>query len=184
MNNTEAPTPVVLILTRRQAEALASLITRSEMHDRWVDSVRTQLPRSLAELNYQRSSAAGSALAAARAVVDQARVDISAEPEATDVAPAAASTVKSVVWAALTTAEAAERERIRKADAAQTAPQELAHTAARTATPSEEGARATAQRVASDAAQAAEAVAAAIASGGDAEAALAALQLTATSTRP
>ena len=81
MNKTETPPPVVLILTRRQAEALASLITRSEMHDRWVHSVRTQLPRSLAELNYQRSSAAGSAFAAARAVVDQARVDIMAEPD-------------------------------------------------------------------------------------------------------
>ena len=71
MNKTETPTPVVLVLTRRQAEALASLVTRSQMHDRWVDSVRTQLPRSLAELNYQRSSAAGSAFAAAQAVVDQ-----------------------------------------------------------------------------------------------------------------
>src|SRR5215203_4985361 len=109
MNKTETPTPVVLVLTRRQAEALASLITRSQMHDRWVDSVRTQLPRSLAELNYQRSSAAGSAFAAARAVVDQARVDIMAGPEATDVAQGAVSTGKSVVWAALTTAEAVER---------------------------------------------------------------------------
>ena len=182
MNKTQTPTPVVLILTRRQAEALASLITRSEMHDRWVDSVRNQLPRSLAELNYQRSSAAGSAFAAARAVVDQARVDIMAEREATDVAPAAVSTVKSVVRAALTTAEAAERERNRKADAAQTAAQELAPTAARTATTSKERAYATAERVASDAAQAAGIVAAAIASGGDAEAALAALQVGATST--
>ena len=84
----------------------------------------------------------------------------------------------------MTTAEAAERERHRKADAAQTAPQELAHTAAWTATTSEEGAYAAAERVASDAAQAAEFVAAAIASGGDAEAALAALQMAATSTRP
>ena len=49
MNKTETPTPVVLILTRRQAEALASFITRSEMHDHWVRSVRTQLPRSLVE---------------------------------------------------------------------------------------------------------------------------------------
>ena len=88
MNNAETPTRVVLILTRRQAEALASLITRSEMHDRWVDSVRTQLPRSLAELSYQRLSAAGSAFAAAQAVVDEARVDIMAEPEATDAAQA------------------------------------------------------------------------------------------------
>ena len=184
MNNTETPTPVVLILTRRQAEALASLITRSEMHDRWVHSVRTQLPRSLVELNYQRSSAAGSAFAAAQAVVDQARVDISSGPEARDVAQAAVSTGKSVVRAALTTAEAAERGRIRKADAAQAAAHEVAPTAARTATTSEEGAYATAERVASDAAQAADVVAAAIASGGDAEAALAALQVTATSTRP
>lgn len=182
MNETQAPTPVVLILTRRQAEALASLITRSEMHDRWVDSVRNQLPRSLVELNYQRSSAAGSAFAAARAVVDHARVDIMAEREATDVAQAVVSTGKSVVWAALSTAEAAERERNRKADAAQTAAHELAPTAARTATTSEERAYATAERVASDAAQAAGIVAAAIASGGDAEVALAALQVAATST--
>ena len=182
MNKTQTPTPVVLILTRRQAEALASLITRSEMHDRWVDSVRTQLPRSLAELNYQRSSAAGSAFAAARAVVDQARGDIMAEREATDVAQAAVSTAKSVVRAALTTAEAAERERNRKADAAQTAAHERAPTAARTATTSEVAAYATAERVASDAAQAAGIVAAAIASGGDVEAALAALQVAATST--
>jgi hypothetical protein len=174
MNNTETPAPVVLILTHRQVEALASLITRSEMHDRWVHSVRTQLPRSLVELNYQRSSAAGSAFAAAQAVVDRARVDISAGPEARDVAQAAVSTGKSVVMAALTTAEAAERE---------TAPQEVVHTPARTTT-SEEWAYATAERVASDAAQAAEVVTAAIASGGDAEAALAALQVTATSTRP
>ena len=103
MNKTETPTPVVLILTRRQAEALASLITRSEMHDRWVRSVRTQLPRSLAELSYQRLSAAGSAFAAAQAVVDEARVDIRAEPEATDVAQAAVRTGKSVVRAALST---------------------------------------------------------------------------------
>jgi len=184
MNNTETPAPVVLILTHRQVEALASLITRSEMHDRWVHSVRTQLPRSLVELNYQRSSAAGSAFAAAQAVVDRARVDISAGPEASDVAQAAVSTGKSVVMAALTTAEAAERERIRKVDATQTAPQEVAHTPARTTTTSEERAYATAERVASDAAQAAEAVAAAIASGSDAEAALVALQVTATSTRP
>ena len=184
MNKTETPTPVVLILTRRQAEALASLITRSEMHDHWVRSVRTQLPRSLAELSYQRLSAAGSAFAAARAVVDQARVDVMAEPEAADVAQAAVSTGKSVVWAALTTAEAAERERHRKAVAAQAAPQELAHAAAWTATTSEEGTYAAAERVASDAAQAADLVAAAIASGGDAEAALGALQMAATSTRP
>jgi hypothetical protein len=184
MNNTETTTPVVLILTRRQAEALASLITRSEMHDRWVHSVRTQLPRSLVELSYQRSSAAGSAFAAAQAVVDQARVDISAEREATDVAQAAVSTAKSVVRAALTTAEAAERERIMKADAAQAAPQGVAHTAARTVTTSEVAAYATAERVASDARQAARIVAAAIASGGNAEAALAALEVTATSTRP
>ena len=182
MNKTQTPTPVVLILTRRQAEALASLITRSEMHDRWVASVRNQLPRSLAELSYQRSSAAGSAFAAARAVVDHARVDIMAEREATDVAQGAVSTEKSVVRAALTTAEAAERERNRKADAAQTAAHELAPIEARTATTSEEGAYARAERVASDAAQAAGLVAAAIASGGDAEAALAALQMAATST--
>jgi hypothetical protein len=182
MNKTQEPAPVVLILTRRQAEALASLITRSEMHDRWVDSVRNQLPRSLAELNYQRSSAAGSAFAAARAVVDQARVDVMAEREATDVARAAVSTEKSVASPALTTAEAAEREQNRKAHAAQTAAPELAHTATRTDTTSEERAYATAERVASDAAQAAEIVAAAIASGADAEAALAALQVTATST--
>ena len=182
MNNAETPTRVVLILTRRQAEALASLITRSEMHDRWVDSVRTQLPRSLAELSYQRSSAAGSAFAAARAVVDQARVDIIAEPEATEVAQAAVSTVKSVVRAALTTAGAAQRERNRKADSAQTAAQEPAHTAARTAATSNERAYATAERVASDAAQLAGLVAAAIASGGNAEVALAALQVGATST--
>jgi len=183
MNKAETPTPVVLILTSRQAEALASLITRSEMHDRWVDSVRTQLPRSLVELNYQRSSAAGLAFAAAQAVVDQARVDTAAEPEATDLAKAAVSTVKSVVRAALTTAEAAQRERHRKVDAAQTAPQDVAHTAARIATSSEEGAYAAAGRVASDAAQVAEVVAAAIASGSDAGAALAALQMAATSTR-
>jgi hypothetical protein len=184
MNKTEAPTPVVLVLTRRQAEALASLITRSEMHDRWVDSVSNQLPRSLAELNYQRSSAAGSAFAAARAVVDHKWAHIMAEREATDVAQAAVSTAKSVVWAALTTAGAAERERDREADAAQTTVHKLAPTPAWTATTSDERAYATAERVASDAAQAAEFVAAAIASGGDAEAALAALQVAATSTRP
>jgi len=184
MNRTQTPTPVVLILTRRQAEALASLITRSEMHDRWVRSVRTQLPRSLAELSYQRLSAAGSAFAAAQAVVDQARVGIMAALDATDVAQAAVSTEKSVVRAALTTAEAVERERRRKAVATQSAHQELAHTGTRIATSSEEGAFAAAERVASDAAQAAELVAAAIASGGDAEAALGALQMAATSTRP
>jgi len=184
MYETETPAPVVLVLTRRQAEALASLITRSEMHDHWVHSVRTQLPRSLAELSYQRLSAAGSAFAAAQAVVDHARVDMMAEREATDVARAAVSSVKSVVWAALTTAEAAERERDRKADAARAAVQELLHSAVRTATTSEESAYATAKRVASDAAQAAEIVSAAIASGGDADAALTALQVAATSTRP
>jgi hypothetical protein len=86
MNETQTHTRVVLTLTLRQVEVLASLITRSEMHDRWVDSVRNQLPRSLAELNYQRSSAAGSALAAARAAVDRAWADSMAEREATDVA--------------------------------------------------------------------------------------------------
>jgi len=182
MNKTETPAPVVLILTRRQAEALASLITRSEMHDRWVASVRNQLPRSLAELSYQRSSAAGSAFAAARAVVDHARVDNVAEREVADLARAAFSTEKSVLTAALTTAEEAERERNRKADAAQTAAHQLAPTAARTATTSEERPYATVERVASDAAQAAGLVAAAIAFGGDAEAALATLQGAATST--
>jgi len=184
MYKTETPTPVVLILTRRQAEALASLITRSEMHDRWVRSVRTQLPRSPAELSYQRLSAAGSAFAAAQAVVDEARVDIMAEPEATDAAQAPVMTGVSVVRAALSTPGAAERERDREAGSGQTVHQELAHTGARIATSSEEGAYAAAERVASDAAQAAELVAAAIASGGDAEAALAALQMVATSTRP
>jgi hypothetical protein len=178
MNKTQTPTPVVLVLTRRQAEALASLITRSDMHDRWVHSVRNQLPRSLAELQYQRSSAAGSAFAAARTAAERARVDIMTEREATDVAQAAVSTAKSVVRAALITAEAAERERNRKADAAQTATHERAPTAAGTATTSEESAYTTAERVASDAAQAAEIVAAAIASGGDAATALAALQVT------
>ena len=86
MNETQTHTRVVLTLTLRQVEALASLITRSEMHDRWVDSVRNQLPRSLAELKYQRSSRAGSAFAAARAVVDQVGVARMAEREATDVA--------------------------------------------------------------------------------------------------
>ena len=184
MYKTETPTPVVLILTRRQAEALASLITRSEMHDRWVRSVRTQLPRSPAELSYQRLSAAGSAFAAAQAVVDEARVDIMAEPEATDAAQAPVMTGVSVVRAALSTPGAAERERDREAGSGQTAHQELAHTGTRIATSSEEGAFAAAERVASDAAQAAELVAAAIASGGDAEAALGALQMAATSTRP
>ena len=183
MNKTETPTPVVLILTRRQAEALASLITRSEMHDRWVRSVRTQLPRSPAELSYQRLSAAGSAFAAAQAVVDEARADIMAELEATDAAQDPVTTGVSVVRAALSEPAAAERERNRKAGAAQTAHQDLAHTGAPIATSSEQGAYAAAEQVASDAAQAAELVAAAIASGGDAEAALAALQMVATSTR-
>ena len=105
-----------------------------------------------------------------------------AEREATGVGEGAVSAVKSVVRAALTTAEVAERARSRKVDAAQAAAHELAPTATRTVTSSEERAYATAERVASDAAQVAGVVTAAIASGGDAEAALAALQVAATST--
>jgi len=152
----------------------------SETPEPWLESVRAQLPRTTGEMRHHPSSPADSVLAAAQAVVGKAHTDIVAEREADDVAQAAVSTEKSVIKAALTTARAATDQRNRKADAAETAAQELAHTAVRTAAVIQERADAMAERVASAADQAAEIVAASIATGGDAEAALAALQLAAT----
>jgi hypothetical protein len=173
--------PVVLILSRRHAEALSMLIAPdNETPEPWLDSVRAQLPRATAEMRRHPSSPADAVLAAAQAVVGNAHIDIVAEREANDAAQAAVSTEKSVIKAALKTARAATDQRNRKADAADTAAQELAHTAVRTAAHIQERADAMAERVASAADQAAEIVAASIATGGDEEAALAALQLAAT----
>jgi hypothetical protein len=170
---------VVLILSRQHAEVLANWLTRSEGHDPCLDSLLSQLPRSIADVSDQPPPDF-SVFAAAQEVVENAQIDIVAEWEAEDVALAAAGTERSVLEAALTTAKAAASERIRKVDAADTAARELAQTAALTATVVEKRADAKAERVASAAAQAAEVVAASFTSGGDAKTALAALRLAAT----
>jgi hypothetical protein len=172
--------PVVLTLSRQHAEALATLIIGSGGEDLWLQCLRAQQPRSSAAMTSRPSSPARAVCVEAQAIIDNAHTDIVAEREASDVARAAASAEQSVIEAALTTARAAGDERKRKAHAADSAAQELAYTAARTATVVEKRADAVAMRVADAAAQAAEIVAASIVSGGDAEAALAALQLAAT----
>jgi hypothetical protein len=173
--------PIVLILSRRHAEALSMWVAATcTTPEPWLESVRAQLPRAHAQTAHHPTSPADSVLAAAQAVVGSAHTDLVAEREASDVAQAVVSTEKSVMKAAQTTARAATDERNRKADAADTAAQELAHTAVRTAAVVQERADAMAERVASAADRAAEIVAASIATGGDAEAALAALQLAAT----
>ncbi|MDX6319513.1 MAG: hypothetical protein QOD35_2913, partial [Nocardioidaceae bacterium] len=112
--------PVVLILTRQHAEALAALLARSRSHNPWLDAVSTQLPPRASDPKVFSgpSIAAASVFAAAEAVVAGARTDMAAEREAEHVAEAVATTEKVAMKAALMTAKAASLERDRKADAA------------------------------------------------------------------
>ena len=115
--------PVVLILTQQQAEALAALITAVKATNHGSTSCATICSHRILRCAPNPSSPAAAVFAAAQAVVAGTQTDMAAEREARDVAEAVATTEKSVLRAALMTAQAASTERERKADAADSAAQ-------------------------------------------------------------
>ncbi|MDQ1535722.1 MAG: hypothetical protein QOE58_115, partial [Actinomycetota bacterium] len=175
-----SPADVVLTMTPMQAKALATLIGRSARPGSGLDILRISLIRGASEVSSEEPSSAAFVLAEAKSFVAGAQVDIAAAREAKYVAQSAAATKKSVVAAALTTAEAASHARDLKAGDAARAALNMAATAAQTASGIQSRADALAVRVAIAAAKAADIVSASIASGNEEEGALAALQLAAT----
>src|SRR5664280_3080625 len=105
-----SPANVVLTMTPMQAKALATLIGRSARHGSGLDAIRIALIRGASEVSSREPSSAAAALAETKAFVAGAQVDIAAAREAKHVATSAA-TKKSVVAAALMTAEAASHAR-------------------------------------------------------------------------
>src|ERR1019366_10829590 len=112
------PANVVLTMTPMQAKALATLIGRSARRGSGLDALRIALIRGASEVSSREPSSAASVLGEAKAFVAGAQVDIAAAREAKYVAKSAAATKKSVVAAALMTAEAACHARDVKAGAA------------------------------------------------------------------
>ncbi|MDQ1483287.1 MAG: hypothetical protein QOF35_1363, partial [Actinomycetota bacterium] len=162
------------------AKALATLISRSARRGSGLDALRIALLRGASEVSSREPSSAALVLAEAKAFVAGAQVDIAAAREAKYVAKNAAATKRSVVAAALMTAEAASHARDVKAGDAARAALDMADTAAQTASGIQTRADALAVRVATAAAKAAGIVSASIASGSEEEGALAALLLAAT----
>jgi hypothetical protein len=175
-----SPTNVVLTMTPMQAKALATLIGRSARHGSGLDAIRIALIRGASEVTSREPSSAASVLAATKAFVAGAQVDIAAAREAKYVAKSAAATKKSVLAAAVMTAEAASHARNVKAGATACAALNMADTAAQTANGIQTRADALAVRVATAASKAADIVSASIASGSEEEGALIAMQLAAT----
>src|SRR5450756_1206933 len=175
-----SPANVVLTMTPMQAKALATLISRSTRHGSGLDAIRIVLMREASEVGSREPSSAAAVLAETKAFVAGAQVDIAAAREAKYVAKSAAATKKSVVAAALMTAEAASHARDVKAGAAACAALNMADTAAQTASGIQTRADALAIRVATAASKAADTVSASIVSGTEEEGALIALQLAAT----
>ena len=175
-----SPANVVLTMTPMQAKALATLIGRSARRGSGLDALRIALIRGASEVDSREPSSAASVLSETKAFVAGAQVEIAAAREAKYVAKSAAATKKSVVAAALMTAEAASHARDVKAGAAARAALNMADTAAQTASGIQAQADALAIRVATAASKAADIVAASIVSGTEEEGALIALQLAAT----
>src|SRR5665811_894247 len=175
-----SPANVVLTMTPMQAKALATLIGRSARRGSGLDALRIALIRGASEVDSREPSSAASVLSETKAFVAGAQVEIAAAREAKYVAKSAAATKKSVVAAALMTAEAASHARDVKAGAAACAALNMADTAAQTASGIQTRADALAIRVATAASKAADIVSASIASGTEEEGALIALQLAAT----
>ena len=175
-----SPANVVLTMTPMQAKALATLIGRSARRGSGLDALRMALIRGASEVDSREPSSAASVLSETKAFVAGAQVEIAAAREAKHVAKSAAATKKSVVAAALMTAEAASHARDVKAGAAACAALNMADTAAQTASGIQTQADALAIRVAIAASKAADTVSASIVSGTEEEGALIALQLAAT----
>src|ERR1035437_393959 len=128
-----SPANVVLTVTPMQAKALATLIGRSARRGSGLDAIRIALIRGASEVDSREPSSAASVLAETKAFVAGAQADIAAAREAKYVAKSAAATKKSVIAAALMTAEAASHARDVKASAADGAALNMADTAAQTA---------------------------------------------------
>ena len=128
-----SPANVVLTTTPMQAKALATLIGRSARRGSGLDALRIALIRGASEVDSREPSSAASVLSETKAFVAGAQVEIAAAREAKYVAKSAAATKKSVLAAALMTAEAASHARDVKASAAARAALNLADTAAQTA---------------------------------------------------
>lgn len=175
-----APENVVLTMTPMQAKALATLIGRSARRGSGLDALRIALIRGVSNVPSREPASAALVLAEAKAFVAGAQVDIAAAREAKYVAKSAAATKKSVLAAALMTAEAASHARDEKAGAAALAALNMADTAAHTASGIQTLADALAVRVANAASNAADIVSASITSGSEEEGAITALQLAAT----
>src|SRR5664280_2644600 len=175
-----SPANVVLTMTPMQAKALPTLIGRSARRGSGLDALRIALIRGASAMSSREPTSAASVLAETKAFVAGAQVDIAAAREAKYVAKSAAATKKSVVEAALMTAEAASHARNVKAGATACAALNMADTAAQTASGIQTRADALAVRVATAASKAADIVSASIASGSEEEGALIALQLAAT----
>ncbi|HEY8882954.1 MAG TPA: hypothetical protein VIM47_06105, partial [Dermatophilaceae bacterium] len=110
-----SPANVVLTMTPMQAKALATLIGRSARRGSGLDALRIALIRGASEVDSREPSSAASVLSETKAFVAGAQVEIAAAREAKYVAKSAAATKKSVVAAALMTAEAASHARDVKA---------------------------------------------------------------------
>ena len=175
-----SPANVVLTMTPMQAKALATLISRGARHGSGLDALRIALIRGASEVDSREPSSAASVLSETKAFVAGAQVEIAAAREAKYVAKSAAATKRSVVAAALMTAEAASHARDVKAGAAACAALNMADTAAQTASGIQTRADALAMRVATAASKAADTVSASVVSGTEEEGALIALQLAAT----
>ena len=175
-----SPANVVLTMTPMQAKALATLIGRSARRGSGLDALRIALIRGASEVDSREPSSAASVLSETKAFVAGAQVEIAAAREAKYVAKSAAATKRSVVAAALMTAEAASHARDVKAGAAACAALNMADTAAQTASGIQTRADALAMRVATAASKAADTVSASVVSGTEEEGALIALQLAAT----